>query len=121
LAPQALEGFERFDLVCLDELEALPATPEWQEALLHLYNRVLDSGGHLLIASQTPPAAQNWALADLASRLRALPVVQLALPGMKIAMRCSLPRASSRGLILPDEVAGYILKRAPGIPVNCWP
>ena len=61
LAPEALEGFERFDLVCLDELETLPATADWQEALLHLYNRVLDSGGHLMIASRTPPGGQGWA------------------------------------------------------------
>lgn len=113
LAPQALEGFERFQLVCLDELEALPATPDWQEALLHLYNRVLDSGGHLLIASRIPPGAQSWALADLASRLRALPVVQLALPRDDDRHAMLTARASSRGLVLPDEVAAYILKRAP--------
>lgn len=113
LAPEALEGFERVDLLCLDELEALPATAEWQEALLHLYNRVLDSGGHLLVASRTPPGTQSWALADLGSRLRALPVVQLGLPRDEDRHAMLTARASSRGLILPDEVAGYILRRAP--------
>ena len=113
LAPQALEGFERFDLVCLDELEALPPAPDWQEALLHLYNRVLDSGGHLLVASRKPPGAQDWPLADLASRLRALPVVQLALPRDDDRHAMLAARAASRGLILSDDVAGYILRRAP--------
>lgn len=113
LAPQALEGFEQFDLVCLDELEVLPASLEWQEALLHLYNRVLDGGGHLLVASRTPPGAQKWALQDLASRLRALPVMQLGLPRDEDRHAMLTARAASRGLILPDEVAGYILRRAP--------
>lgn len=113
LAPEALEGFECFDLVCLDELEALPGTLEWQEALLHLYNRILDGGGHLLIASRTPPASDDWLLADLASRLRAVPVLQLALPRDEDRHAMLTARASSRGLILPDEVAGYILRRAP--------
>lgn len=113
LAPEALEGFECFDLVCLDELEALPGSLAWQEALLHLYNRILDGGGHLLIASRTLPASGDWLLADLASRLRAAPVLQLALPRDEDRHAMLTARASSRGLILPDEVAGYILRRAP--------
>jgi len=111
-SPEAIEGFEAFDLICLDELEALPSTHDWQEALLHLYNRVLDSGGHLLLASRSPPAGQEWVLPDLASRLRAVPVVQLARPRDAELHAMLRARASGRGLDMPDEVAAYILKRA---------
>ena len=112
LSPRALEGFETFHLICLDELEALPPALEWEEALLHLYNRVLDACGQLLLASRAPPADQQWTLPDLASRLRAAPVVQLALLRDDQLQTLLKTRAAGRGLVMPDEVAAYILKRA---------
>ncbi len=112
LAPEALQGFEEFDPVCLDDLDALPDDHAWQEALLHLFNRVQDSGGRVLIGSHQPPAALALSLPDLASRLRALPVWQLALPddGQRAAMLQA--RAEHRGLDMPEEVTRYILRRA---------
>src|SRR5262245_48914618 len=48
----------------------------WAEAaLLHLFNRVRESGGHLLIVSEAPPARWPVALPDLASRLAGMPAV----------------------------------------------
>lgn len=116
LAPEALQGFEGFDPVCLDDLEALPAEPAWQEALLHLFNRVQDAGGRILIASQQPPAALSWILPDLASRLKALPVWQLALPDDDQRAAMLRARAENRGLAMPEEVTRYILRRAPRDP-----
>ncbi|KAA8985272.1 MULTISPECIES: DnaA regulatory inactivator Hda [Gammaproteobacteria] len=116
LAPEALQGFEGFDPVCLDDLDGLPADPAWQEALLHLFNRVQDAGGRLLIASRQPPAALDWALPDLASRLRALPVWQLALPDDDQRAAMLRARAENRGLAMPEEVTRYILRRAPRDP-----
>lgn len=112
LPAAAVEGFEDSGLVCLDELEALPSASEWQEGVLHLYNRVRDAGGHLLLASRSPPAAQKWTLPDLASRLRSLSVVQLALPRDDDLQALLTARAKGRGLVMPEEVAAYILKRA---------
>ncbi|XOZ34719.1 DnaA regulatory inactivator Hda [Halomonadaceae bacterium KBTZ08] len=116
LAPEALQGFEGFDPVCLDDLEALPADPAWQEALLHLFNRVQDAGGRILIASKQPPAALSWILPDLASRLKALPVWQLALPDDDQRAAMLRARAENRGLAMPEEVTRYILRRAPRDP-----
>lgn len=116
LAPEALQGFEGFDPVCLDDLDALPGEAAWQESLLHLFNRVQDAGGRLLIAGRQPPAAMQWILADLASRLRALPVWQLALPDDDQRAAMLQARAEHRGLDMPGEVTRYILRRAPRDP-----
>lgn len=116
LAPEALQGFEGFDPVCLDDLEALPAEAGWQESLLHLFNRVQDGGGRLLIAARQPPAAQAWTLPDLGSRLRALPVWQLSLPDDDQRAAMLRARAEHRGLDMPVEVTRYILRRAPRDP-----
>ncbi|MEQ6884510.1 DnaA regulatory inactivator Hda [Salicola sp. Rm-C-2C1-2] len=116
LAPEALQGFEGFDPVCLDDLEGLPDDTAWQEALLHLFNRVQDAGGRILIASRQPPAALTWGLPDLASRLRALPVWQLCLPDDDQRAAMLGARAANRGLAMPEEVTRYILRRAPRDP-----
>ncbi|MGM0449996.1 MAG: DnaA regulatory inactivator Hda [Pseudomonadota bacterium] len=116
LAPEALQGFEGFDPVCLDDLDALPEEAAWQESLLHLFNRVQDAGGRLLIAGRQPPAAMQWVLPDLASRLRALPVWQLALPDDDQRAAMLQARAEHRGLDMPGDVTRYILRRAPRDP-----
>lgn len=116
LAPEALQGFEGFAPVCLDDLEGLADDTAWQEALLHLFNRVQDTGGRILIASRQPPAALTWALPDLASRLRALPVWQLSLSDDDQRAAMLRARAANRGLAMPEEVTRYILRRAPRDP-----
>ncbi len=113
LSPEALEGLEQFELVALDDLESLPRQRDWEEALLHLYNRLQDLGHHLLLSSVEPPASQSPALADLGSRLRALPVIQLARPGDEERLHLLKARADCRGLSLNADVATYILRRAP--------
>lgn len=113
LPPQALEGMEQFDWLCLDDLQALPSTTDWEEALFHLFNRVQDAGHRLLMASTATPSSRDWVLPDLASRLRAVPVIQLLSPSDVDRMAILQARAYHRGLVLSDDVAGFILRRAP--------
>jgi len=51
-----------------------------EEPLLHLYNAVAERGGQLLLTALSPPAQWTTRLADLRSRLKALPVASLAMP-----------------------------------------
>lgn len=51
-----------------------------ERALLHLYNMTNERRGHLLLCAEAPPARWPIALADLRSRLAALPTVSIAPP-----------------------------------------
>jgi chromosomal replication initiation ATPase DnaA len=51
-----------------------------ERGLLHLYNLLAERGGHLLLLGRTPPARWPIALADLRSRLAALPAVRIDPP-----------------------------------------
>ncbi|TVP60758.1 MAG: DnaA regulatory inactivator Hda [Halomonadaceae bacterium] len=113
LPAEALLGLEQFRLVCLDDLQALPADPAWEEALFHLHNRVLDAGGQLWIGAPAPPATMHWQLPDLASRLKAAAVIQLRSPEDDDLLHLLQARAASRGLELAEEVGRYVLRRAP--------
>src|SRR5258708_14721781 len=61
--------------LALDDVDEAPDVP-----FLHLYNRCLEHRVRLLILMPPAPASAPIVLADLASRLRALPAVEIAAP-----------------------------------------
>lgn len=113
-SPQALlEGLEHMDLLCLDGLQAVAGLGDWETALLHLFNRLRDGGKHLLVGAHASPLQLPVALADLASRLRSGVVLQVAAMSDAEKQAALQLRAKARGLVLSDDVAQYILQRAP--------
>ncbi|MCV6625409.1 MAG: DnaA regulatory inactivator Hda, partial [Cellvibrionaceae bacterium] len=113
-APEALlEGLEQMDLVCIDDLQAVAGMPEWEQALFNLFNRSKDCGRRLLIGASASPTELPLELADLRSRLGwglVFGLPQLSDDDKRLALQ---RRAKARGLDLSDEVAQYILHRAP--------
>jgi len=111
--PAVLEGWEHFDLVCLDDIEYIAAKPEWEEAVFYLYNRVQEQGSRLVVSAVQAPAQLGMALADLVSRLSW--GVVYPIHSLDDAQRCKAMqlRASQKGCELPDETANYLLRRLP--------
>ncbi len=113
LAPAMLEGLEHYPLVCLDDVDAVAGEADWETALFHLYNRVREAGGRLLVAAAEVPNAAGFALADLRSRLGWGPVFRLKPLADADRLGALQQRARYRGLDLPDEVGEYLLRRSP--------
>lgn len=109
--PALLEGMEAVDLLCLDELDALVGQARWQEALFHLYNRLREQGGRLLLSASAPPRNMAFDLADLTSRLGWGLVFQMQPLDDQSKQEVLKLRAEGRGLQLTDEVARYMLNR----------
>jgi DnaA regulatory inactivator Hda len=92
--------------VVLDEPQA------WaEEALLHLYNRLREAGGHLLIVSEAPPARWPVALPDLASRLASIPAVALSAPDDDLLVAVMAKQFADRGLEVNEDVLRYVASR----------
>jgi DnaA-homolog protein len=111
--PEALEGLEQLALVCLDDLQAVAGRSGWELALFDLFNRVRESGARLIVAACGRPGEIGLSLPDLHSRLGwglALPLHTLDDADLLAALQ---RRAAARGLELPDDVAGYLLRRCP--------
>jgi DnaA family protein len=113
LPAASLDGLERRELVCLDDLDAVAGRADWEEALFHLFNRLRDADGHLLVSAACGPAALPLALEDLRSRLTWGLTYHLAAlddEGKRTLLR---QQATERGLQLSTEAADYLLSRCP--------
>ncbi|MDR3451938.1 MAG: DnaA regulatory inactivator Hda, partial [Rhodoferax sp.] len=101
---ELLDHLEQYELVCLDDLQAVAGKPEWEEALFHLFNRLRDSGRRLLIAASHSPRELAIKLPDLKSRLTMALIFQMRPLSDEDKLRALQLRASRRGLHLTDEV-----------------
>lgn len=111
LNPAILEGLERLDLICLDDIEAISGIKEWEEALFHLFNRLRSLNRRLLVAANCAPKALAIQLPDLHSRLSWGVVYSLhPLDDENLLMALQL-RAKERGLTLTDEVGAFLIRR----------
>lgn len=111
--PEALEGLEHSALVCLDDVDYIAGRAQWEEAVFHLFNRVMDQGHQLLMSLSNTPVSVPFALEDLASRLRHGVLIQLGVYRDDDRLRILSARAEQRGLQMGDEVSTFILRRAP--------
>jgi DnaA family protein len=113
LPPEALAGYERTPLVCVDDVDAVAGDLAWERALFRLFNEAADLGSRLIFAAAAAPRQSPWVLEDWRSRAAACIVYQLREldDGGRIA--ALQLRAAQRGLQLPHETAEYLLKRMP--------
>src|SRR5262245_28033093 len=82
-----------------------------ERALFHLINLAREDETHLLLTAQTMPAAWKIALADLASRLRALPVVTLSSPDDALLRAVLVKLFADRQLGVDESLVAYLAVR----------
>ena len=108
-----LEDVEQVPLVCVDDVDAIAGDAAWEAALFALYEHLRAHGGMLVLAARSSPAAIGLGLADLATRLAAGLVYQLAPLADQEKIAALRLRAQRRGLEMTEEVANYLLTRFP--------
>jgi chromosomal replication initiation ATPase DnaA len=82
-----------------------------EAALFHLINLAREQGDFLLVTARTPPSAWAMRLRDLASRLRALPVVTLAAPDDALLRAVMVKLFADRQLAVDEGLIGYLATR----------
>ena len=114
-APTAGDVLERYadcpGPVAIDGVDALAGDRGAETALFHLFNLVTQSSGHLLMTARQPPARIAWALPDLASRLRAAPLLAIRPPDDDLLRRLLSKLFEDRQLAAPPDVVAFLLPR----------
>jgi chromosomal replication initiation ATPase DnaA len=82
-----------------------------ERALFHLLNLVHEQRGSLLLTARTAPAAWPIGLPDLASRLRALPVVTLAAPDDAMLRAVLVKLFADRQIAVDEALVSYLMVR----------
>jgi chromosomal replication initiation ATPase DnaA len=80
-------------------------------ALFHLLNFAREEDAYLLFTAQTAPAGWNAPLADLDSRLRAIPVVTLAPPDDALMRAVLVKLFADRQLKVDESLVAYLARR----------
>ena len=82
-----------------------------EEETFHAWNAAQASGAPLLIIADASPSEWGIVLPDLASRLRAVPVLTIGEPDDCLARDLIEALFAQRGMALSPEVASYIVPR----------
>jgi len=120
LPPEALAGYERAAVLCIDDVDQIAGHEPWERALFELFNGAAEIGTKLIFAAASPPRGTDFRLHDWRSRAAACVVYQLQeLDDAGRAQALQL-RAAQRGLQLPQETCEYLLRRMPrDLPSLC--
>jgi DnaA family protein len=111
LDPSAVENFESYALVCIDDVQRLAGAEAWQRALLSLFDALKANGGSFISGARSAPNTLKRFLPDLVSRLSWGPVFQLAALNDADKILALQQRAARRGFELPDDTAKFLLNR----------
>src|SRR5262249_34876000 len=105
LPPEALTGFERNRLLCVDDVDRIAGDETWERALFRLFNDAAELRTRLIFAAAQAPRQAPWVLEDWRSRAAACVVYQLHElddEGRIEALRLPAPQ---RGLQLPRHTS----------------
>ncbi|WP_227430063.1 DnaA ATPase domain-containing protein [Psychrobacter sp. I-STPA6b] len=72
-----LASLESFEIIAIDDLEAIRFSRAWQEAIFHLINRSREGKSQLVFAAQTPASELPFELPDLLTRLIQAPAFRV--------------------------------------------
>jgi DnaA family protein len=113
LPPDALTGFERSRVLCIDDVDAIAGDAVWEQALFRLFNEAAELRTRLIFAAAAAPRHAAWVLEDWRSRAASCVVYQLRELDDEGRIEALRLRAAQRGLQLPYETSEYLLKRMP--------
>ncbi|MEN8213373.1 MAG: DnaA regulatory inactivator Hda [Pseudomonadota bacterium] len=111
LSPALLGELQQYQLVCIDDIEAVSADSAWEEALFHLYNAISQQGHRLLVAASRSPGDLPAELPDLASRLRWGVSYHLQPLDDDGKQRLLIQMADERGMQLSRDASRYLINR----------
>lgn len=108
--PELLQGLERFDMVCIDDMDAICNQQSWERRFVELLDGWRQRGVRIICTLQGNPAAGSlFSLPDLNSRLTWGAVHKLKSLNESGLEQALCRHAKSRGINLAPDVCSYLL------------
>lgn len=111
ISGRALSQSDLFPSLATGALVVEEAAATDERALFHLINLAREQDAFLLLTARTAPTVWPVAIADLASRLRAIPVVTLQSPDDALLRAVIIKLAVDRQLELDESTVSYLSTR----------
>ncbi len=108
-----LDELENFDLICIDDIDAIAGSRKWEQAIFFFYNRAFETGAQVIVSGEKSLKETDLVLPDLISRLSWGFVFHLQTLTDENKSRALQARAKLRGFEIPDNVMAYLLRRVP--------
>jgi DnaA-homolog protein len=114
LMPSMLAELEHVSVVCIDDVQNIAGSREWETALFNLCEQRRADKQLLVISGDNNPKYVGLALPDLQTRLAGWGLVY-QLQGLEDDEKLTVikKRARNRGIDVTDEVVRYVLNRYP--------
>jgi DnaA family protein len=62
-------GLENYEIVCLDNIDALAGREDWERVFFNFFNQHRDRKHRLILSASRPPSALTFKLPDLQTRI----------------------------------------------------
>ena len=111
IGADSVEGYGLSDVATVDDVHCWLGCREAEVALLALYHRLAARRARLVLTADRSPLDVTFAVADLASRLRAAACYRVAPLGDEDRKRLLINAGRERALELPEDVVNYLLQR----------
>lgn len=95
-------------LICIDNLDKVVSSPQYEELLFALYNKYY-LHAHIIIASPLHPRDLRCKMADLYSRLQCFIAIKVKPPGGDDLMTVVSQVAEQRGIEITDTTLRYLM------------
>lgn len=99
--------------VVIDSADVICSYLEGAESIFHLHQRLVNTQSKLLLVGNAPPKDWIVPLPDLASRLKALPVVEVTEPDDALREALMVKYLADRGVSIGPDVVEYPMTRTP--------
>ena len=76
-----------------------------EETLLHLFNSIKESGGHLLLTAKKVP---QFSLPDLQSRMALVPKIEIEMPDEQVIQMVAKKAFEDRHILVEENVLNYL-------------
>jgi DnaA regulatory inactivator Hda len=110
LSPDLLAALNR-NTVVIDDVNLSIGDRAQEEILFHLYNKLRDAGGRLVVTAAHAPKEWNFTVPDLKSRILACPAVEIKAPDDRLRAVILAKLFSDRQIKVQPDVIDFILPR----------